>query len=169
MSFKLQAPVSTSLTSLVKGFILTQRTDCRSPNTIEYYEGILKRFLWYAAGQGWHEDSSLITEWNIREFLAYVSGDINRWEVKGNGSESSRKRATYSTVHHYYCVLKAFFNWCVRDDYISESPLVKIKLANPKLNVVRPYTPHEIMILPRIIFIIAIVKVRFSDDTNGNY
>ena len=133
VSTKPQAPVSTSLTSLIKGFILTQRTDCRSPNTIEYYEGMLKRFLWYAEWQGWPEDAKLITEWNIREFLAYVSGDINRWEVKGNGSESSPKRATYSTAHHYYCALKAFFNWCVRDDYISESPLVKIKLTNPKL------------------------------------
>jgi hypothetical protein len=34
---------------------------------------------------------------------------------KGNGSESSRPKATYCTVHHYYCVLKAFFNWCVRE------------------------------------------------------
>jgi len=41
VSFKPQAPVSTSLISLIKGFILTQRTDCRSPNTIEYYEGML--------------------------------------------------------------------------------------------------------------------------------
>jgi site-specific recombinase XerD len=142
---KPQVPVTTSLSSLVQGFILTQRTDCRSPNTIEYYEGILKRFLWYTEQQNWPEDAKLITEWNIREFLAYVSGEINRWGVKGNGSESSRNRATYSTVHHYYCVLKAFFNWCVRDVYISESPLVKIKLANPKPNVVRPYTLQEIM------------------------
>jgi site-specific recombinase XerD len=145
VSLRSQAPVSTSLSSLVKGFILTQRTDCRSPKTIEYYEGILNRFFWYAKRQNWPDDARIITEWNIREFLGYVSSDINRWGVKGNGSESSRKKATYSTVHHYYCVLKAFFNWCVREDYIPESPLVKVKLANPKLNVVRPYTSREIM------------------------
>lgn len=145
VSIRSQAPVSTSLSSLVKGFILTQRTNCRSPNTIEYYEGILNRFLWYAEQQNWSDDARLITEWYIREFLAYVSSDINRWGVKGNGSESSRKKATYSTVHHYYCVLKAFFNWCVREDYIQESPLAKVKLANPKPNVVRPYTSQEIM------------------------
>jgi site-specific recombinase XerD len=145
VSIKPQAPVSTSLSSLVKGFILTQRTDCKSPKTIEYYEGILNRFLWYAEQQGWPDDARLITEWYLRDFLAYVSGSINRWGVKGNGSESSRKKATYSTVHHYYCVLKAFFNWCAREDYIPESPLAKIKLANPKLNVVRPYISQEIM------------------------
>jgi len=145
VSIKPQAPVSTSLSSLVKGFILTQRTDCKSPKTIEYYEGILNRFLWYAEQQGWPDDTRLITEWYIRDLLAYVSSSINRWGVKGNGSESSRKKATYSTIHHYYCALKAFFNWCAREDYVPESPLTKIKLANPKLNVVRPYTSQEIM------------------------
>jgi site-specific recombinase XerD len=142
---KPQAPVSVSLSSLVKGFILTQRTDCKSPKTIEYYDGILRRFLWYANQHKWPDDVRLITEWYIREFLAYVSSEINRWGMNGNGSESSRKKATYSTVHHYYCVLKAFFNWCIREDCILESPLVKIKLANPRLNVVRPYTTPEIL------------------------
>ena len=88
VSIRPQAPVSTSLNSLVKGFILTQCTDCRSPKTIEYYDGILKRFLWYVEQQNWSDNARLITEWYIREFLGYVSSDINRWGVKGNGSES---------------------------------------------------------------------------------
>lgn len=142
---KTMAPVSTSVKSLVKGFILTQRTDCKSPRTIEYYEGNLNRFLWYADQQTWPDDTRLITQWNIREFLAYVSGEGNRWGLNGNGSESSKPKATYTTVHHYYCVLKAFFNWCVREGFIPESPLSNIKLANPKLNVVQPYSTQEIM------------------------
>jgi len=145
VSIRSQAPVSTSVKSLVRGFVLTQRTDCRSPRTIEYYEGNLNRFLWYADEHEWPDDVRLISEWYVREFLAYVSGEGNRWGLKGNGSESSRPKATYSTVHHYYCVLKAFFNWCVREGFISESPLAKIKLANPKLNVVQPYSNQDIM------------------------
>ena len=96
-------------------------------------------------GKEWPDDARLISEWHIREFLSYVSVECNRWGLKGNGSESSRPKATYCTVHHYYCVLKAFFNWCVRDGFIVESPLTKIKLANPKLNVVQPYSNQEIM------------------------
>jgi hypothetical protein len=76
VSVRSQAPVSTSVQSLVKGFILTQRTDCKSPRTIEYYEGNLRRFLWYATNQGRDDDVRLIAEWNIREFLSYVSGEI---------------------------------------------------------------------------------------------
>jgi site-specific recombinase XerD len=92
----------------------------------------------------------LITEWHIREFLAYTGGEGNRWGLAGNGSESSRPKATYCTVHHYYCVLKAFFNWCVREDFITESPLAKIKLKNPKLNVVQPYSNQDILKLIRL-------------------
>ena len=118
VSVKPQASVSASLSSLVRGFILTQHTNCRSPNTITYYDGILNRFLWYTEQQNWPDDARLITEWYIRDFLAYVSSGINRWGAKGNGSESSRNKATYTTVHHYFCVLKAFFNWCLREDYL---------------------------------------------------
>jgi len=89
---KPQVPVTTSLRSLVQGFILTQRTDCRSPNTIEYYEGMLKRFLWYAEKQEWPDDTRVITEWHIREFLAYVSSDVNRWGLKGNGPAGENRQ-----------------------------------------------------------------------------
>ena len=145
VSIRSQAPISTSVKSIVKGFVLTQQTDCKSPRTIEYYESNLKRFLWFADQQEWPDEARLITEWHIREFLGYVSREGNRWGLEGNGSESSRPKATYCTVHHYYCVLKTFFNWCVREGYITETPLAKIKLKNPKLNVVQPYSNKDIM------------------------
>jgi site-specific recombinase XerD len=145
VSIRSQVPVSTSVQSLTKGYILTQRTDCKSPRTIEYYESNLRRFLWYAEQQEWPDDVRLITEWYIREFLGYVSGEGSRWGLQGNGSESSRAKATYCTVHHYYCVLKAFFNWCVREGFMNESPLAKIKLKNPRLNVVQPFSNKDIL------------------------
>lgn len=86
----------------------------------------------------------MITEWHIREFLDYTGSEGNRWGLSGNGSESSRPKATYSTVHHYYAVLKAFFNWCVRENFIPDSPLTKIKLKAPRLNVIQPYSDHDI-------------------------
>jgi site-specific recombinase XerD len=145
VSIRSQAPVSTSVKSLVQGFVLTQRTDCKSPRTIEYYESNLKRFLWYAEHQEWPDDVRLVTEWHIREFLAYTGETGNRWGLTGNGSESSRPKATYCTVYHYYSVLKTFFNWCVREGFITETPLAKIKLKNPKLNVVQPYSNQDVL------------------------
>lgn len=145
VSFLSGNSIGTSLGSLVKGFILSQRSDCRSPATIEYYEGCLRRFLWWVGKNGISDDARLMTEWNIREFFSYVSGETYRWGLEGNGSESSKPKATYCTVHHYYCVLKAFFNWCLREDFLSESPVTKIRLANPKLGVIQPYSKEDIL------------------------
>ena len=73
VSIRSQAPVGTSVQSLVKGFVLTQRTDYKSLRTIEYYESNLRRFLWYANQQEWPDDVRLITEWHIREFIIYLT------------------------------------------------------------------------------------------------
>jgi hypothetical protein len=69
---------------------------------------ILNRFLWYADRENWPDDAHLTREWHVHvwEFLAYVSTETNRWGLDGNGSESSQRQAKYSTVHHYYRVLK---------------------------------------------------------------
>ena len=88
-SFKLEAAPGTSLRSLVKGYLLTHQTQGSSPNTVEYYRGILTRFLWFAEKNNWSDDVRLINEWQIREFLGYVGTETNRWEKQGNGAESS--------------------------------------------------------------------------------
>jgi len=144
VSNKLESPPGTSLKSLVRGFVLTERTDGKSPRTVEYYEGNLHRFLWYGERENWVDDVRLITEWHVREFLSYVASEVHRWGLKGNGSESSQRQASHSTVHHYYAVLKAFFNWCVREGCLNESPLVKVKVVDSKPRVIQPYASEEI-------------------------
>lgn len=123
-------PTGASLTSLVNGFILTKSTECQSPKTAEYYGGILKRFLWYIKQNQLPDDTRLLNEWHIRDFLFYVSSQTNRWGMSGNGSESSRNKASYTTVHHYYRVLKTFFTWCIKEEFLKESPMAKIRFPS---------------------------------------
>jgi integrase/recombinase XerC len=139
-----------SLRSLEKGFILTCQTEGKSTRTVEYYRDNLRRFLWYAEQKGWPDDARLITEWEIRDFLAYVSNTTQRWGLKGNGSESSRGKASHSTTHHYFVVLSTFFNWAVREGFLSESPLVRIKVARPKPKLIQPYTREEIQAMLKV-------------------
>jgi site-specific recombinase XerD len=135
----------TSLSSLVKGFVLTQCTEGKRPKTLEFYGGNLERFLRFACREGWPDDASLITEWHIRDFLGYVATETNRWGAsEGQGSESSRPRASQSTVHHYFVVLSLFFEWAVREGLVSKTPLANIKVAKGKHKVIQPYTPDEI-------------------------
>ena len=140
----LQAPTGTSLRSLEKGYLLTHQTEGRSPSTVAYYRGILDRFLWYAYKEGWSDDARVLTEWQVREFLGYVASEIKRWDKTGNGSESSSRKASARTVHHYYAALRAFFNWCVREGFLNESPMARVKVTMPKRKVIEPYTAEEV-------------------------
>ena len=141
---KIQVPLGTSLKSLIKGFVLTKQTEDKSPRTVEYYQENLKRFLWYAEKKNWPDDIRLLNEWHIREFLGYVATETHRWGISGNGSETSRHKASHSTVHHYYRALSCFFTWAVSEGLMNESPMAKIKVAKPKAKVVQPYTSEEI-------------------------
>jgi len=143
-SFKLEAAPGTSLRSLVKGYLLTHQTQGSSPNTVEYYRGILARFLWFAEKNNWSDDVRLISEWQIREFLGYVGTETNRWEKQGNGAESSSRKSSSRTVHHYYGALRAFFNWMVREGFVTDTPLAKVKVQKTKPRVIQPYSLEAI-------------------------
>lgn len=112
--------------------------------TVKYYEVLLHHFLWYAVKENFPSDAGLITEWHIREFLNYVISETNRWGLKGNGSEPCQRPASNSTHHHYFAALRVFFNWCVAESFLVQSPLVKIKVSNPKPKVIQPYSSDEI-------------------------
>lgn len=71
----------TTLESLSNLFVLTCRTDGKSPKTVSYYRDNLARLLWYARSQDWPEDIRDLTEWHIRGFLDYVATATNRWGV----------------------------------------------------------------------------------------
>jgi site-specific recombinase XerD len=143
-SIKIEAPPGTSLKSLTRGYLLTHQTEGSSPHTVEYYRGILDRFLWYADKKGWADNARLLDEWHIREFLGYVGTELNRWAKVGNGSESSTRKASAGTVHHYYSSLRAFFDWAVEEDFVAENPMVRVKVAKSRPKVVVPFSSDEI-------------------------
>ena len=144
VSHKVEVPLDTSLRSLVKGFVLTKQTEGKSPSTVEYYRENLRRFLWYAQEQCWSDDIRILTEWQIREFLGYVGTEISRWGLAGNGSETSQRKASSSTVRHYFVVLSCFFNWVIHEGFLKENPMARMKVAKPKPKVITPYTSGEI-------------------------
>lgn len=141
---RVAAPLGTSLNSLVNGFVLTKQTEGKSPRTVEFYSENLKRFLWYASKQSWHDDIRMLTEWQIRDFLGYLANTECRWGLEGNGSESSHYKVSHTTIHSYFVVLANFFGWVVREGFLKESPTTKIKVAKPKVKVIKPYTLEEI-------------------------
>ncbi len=139
-----EAVPGTSLKSLVTGFVLTKQTEGKSPRTVEYYGDNLRRFLWYADQQGWSDDIRLLTQWQIKQFLGYVTTAKARWGTSGNGSETSRNTASYSTVRHYFVVLSCFFRWVRSEGFVTEYPMARINISKPKPKVITPYDAEEI-------------------------
>jgi site-specific recombinase XerD len=133
-----------SLRSLASAFILTKQTEVKSPRTIEFYTDNLRRFLWYAENEGWSRDIQDITTWHIRAFLGYVSTEKHRWGLTGNGSETSKHQVSYTTVHHYYNVLKAFFSWVVQEGFLPENIMDNIRLSRVIPKIIKPYSLNEI-------------------------
>jgi site-specific recombinase XerD len=140
----LHSPSGTSLRSLIHGFVLTKQTEGKSQRTVEYYRENLRRFIWYADTKNWSDDIRSLTEWHCREFLAYVGNQSGRWGLEGNGSETSRLKASHSTIHHYFVVLSTFFNWVVHEGFVADNPIANIRVAKPKSKVIIPFNVDEI-------------------------
>jgi len=96
------------------------------------------------------DDARLLNERHIREFLGYVGTELNRWAKEGNGFESSARKASAATVHHYCSALRAFYNWAVREGFIPQSPVAKVKVAKVKPRVVQPYSAEQIKKMLRV-------------------
>ena len=124
---KSQMRTGASLKFLIRGFVLAKQQEGKSPRTVEDYAENLKRFLWYAEREGWSDNAREISQWHIREFLGYVANEVNRWE---SDTLPAQRGASKSTVHHYYRVLRCFFNWIVAEGFLRQSPVAKVKFIH---------------------------------------
>ncbi|APV44168.1 integrase/recombinase XerD [Dehalogenimonas formicexedens] len=140
---KVGVPLGQSLKSLAAYFVITKQSEGKSPKTVSYYHDNLRRFLWYCDQQQFSDDIRLITQWQVKQFLAYVGSAKDRWGLTGTESQTSKLPASQATVRHYYVVLSCFFNWVVAEGFLSESPMAKIKVNKPKPKVITPYSPEE--------------------------
>lgn len=64
-----------SLFAFVQGFILTIKTVGKAHSTIDFLEGNLGRFLWYAEREGWPDDARPVDAWKFRKFLSLPIAD----------------------------------------------------------------------------------------------
>ncbi len=135
---------------LIEGYTLTLRSKGKSPKTVQFHAGNLRRFLWYARQKGWGEDIREIDEWRVREFLAYVAEAEHRWGLVGNGARSSTAQASHATVWHYFVTLRVFFTWLVREGFLAKAPTSGLKLRRPSPPVMEPYTPEQIAAMFRV-------------------
>ena len=69
---------TTSLDSLVKGYLLNCRTENKSPKTIIGYNLVLRNFSWYCQQNDFPQIQKL-THVHIKHFLWYLGSETHRW------------------------------------------------------------------------------------------
>jgi len=117
--------------------VLACRVEGKSPKTVDFYEGILRRFTWYLA----QSIVDHVEPMTVRSFLGYVQTSEHRW---GSQNPQANKKASQTTVQRYYTGLKVFFNWCVAEDYIETSPMATVKKPRAPKKLVEAISPQDI-------------------------
>jgi len=115
--------ISKSIAEALEEFLIELKIEERSPKTILFYRDRLKWFIEFIK-----PDTSLND---------IGTGDIKKFFSLQNSSHSF-------SYHAKYRALRSFLNWCVKQNYILESPLT---FAPPKLpDTIKPaFTDTELM------------------------
>ena len=104
---------------------------------------LLRHFLWYAK-KGIGQAMPDLSQNGIYEnSLTMLRVKPTAGGLTAMAQRRCQRLASYSTVHHYYATLRVFFNWCVGEGFLTQSPLAKIKIHNPKPKVIQPYSSRR--------------------------
>ncbi|HUW45594.1 MAG TPA: phage integrase N-terminal SAM-like domain-containing protein, partial [Dehalococcoidia bacterium] len=94
-----------------------------SPRTLTYYQMCLDGLLYFAARENWPEPAQ-ITRDHLRDFMDYLDTETHRWD--GGRRRATFKKASPATVHHYMKVAKTFFTWAMDEEYLQDSPALRL-------------------------------------------
>lgn len=93
-------------TADVQSFLRHLRAARRSPNTIAHYEESLRSFERFLLASGRDLATSTVTKRDVQDYIL-----------------DQQERVSDGTVVARFRVLRAFFNWAVRDEVIDASPM----------------------------------------------
>lgn len=112
-----------------------------SDNTINWYSDSLERFHWWCHEfkQPTHLDG--LDALVLRQFFVYVQNALPRW---GSNHPQASLPASAGYVDRFYRALRRFFNWCVEQEYLDESPLVKVRRVHVPDEQPDPFSQDEI-------------------------
>jgi site-specific recombinase XerD len=132
---------TTSLASLVQGYILNCRCEGKSLSTVVTYEEHLRRFLAYCQQKGIPDQPAKLGTHHLRDFLWYEASEPVRWSGRPT---TARRAAGQSTVNHYYRVLNTFFRWLEKEKLIAENPLAHLKPPKIEQKAVQALSQNKV-------------------------
>jgi integrase/recombinase XerC len=129
--------------ALIQGYILNCHCEGKSPKTVNFYQGNLKRFLWYCRENNLPTNPADLMPLHFRQFLWHIYSEAVRW---GSRSSRSIRPAKKAATHYYHC-LHIFFEWLTREGVITSNPLNRINKPKKEKRYIQALTAEEIKTL----------------------
>ena len=133
---------NTSFERLIKHFEAYNRSEGKSPRTVEYYSRVLGYYLRYLEAEGYSTRLGDLTLEVAREFILYLQ-TRPKWDGHPNGSSADAKLSPMS-VQNYVRGIRAFFSWVHREGYTEENVLAPLKPPKAPRKLVDVLTDEEV-------------------------
>ncbi len=121
------------LDMLVERFQTHNRSDGKSPKTVEWYSQALDLFLEWLRAEGMSTCVDDLGEDEVRNFVLYLQGRRGLWGLASSHTLNNRVRA-----------LRAFFNWLYRQGYTECHRLQNLKVPKVRQKEIEVLTDEEI-------------------------
>jgi site-specific recombinase XerD len=121
------------LRQLIDYYEICNRSEGKSPKTIQWYTANLTQFEQYLRCRHNSTNIEKIDLKILREYVLYL---LNKTKGNSNHSSISKQQLSPMTVHGHVRTLKAFFSWLVKESLIDQNPAAGLK--PPKL-------PHKVI------------------------
>lgn len=116
-------------------FMQHQRTQGHAPSTLEWHEERLGRFLAFLEDRGHPTSLGAIRAPHLRDFIAHLQTECAR----PGGLPLSP-----SYIHGHARSIKAFFNWCYREELLERNPMDKVQRPKLPQEAKPTYTPQDV-------------------------
>jgi site-specific recombinase XerD len=127
------------LEDLAEDWLLQGEAKSLSTQTLTNRKLYLHNLFWFFQREGY----VCIGRGELRCFFAYIpKGHLapeGRW---GNPKENTPVKPV--TVKTYYCHIRTFYRWLVKQEYLSKSPMEKIDPPIARENTVQPFTEAQV-------------------------
>lgn len=121
------------LSRLIQHFEAFNKSEAKSPRTVEWYNQVLRMFLDWLTAQGKQTKMAAISENEVREFIIYLR------ERRVNGKPPSAH-----TISNRVRALRAFFSWLAQKGYTEGNVLADLRPPRTAPTVIEPLTPVEV-------------------------
>ena len=119
---------------LIQHFEVHNRTEGKSPRTVDWYNQVLGMFRNWLQANGLRTNVGSIGENEVRQFILYIQGRPGlKSSVMSSHSVSNRVRA-----------LRAFFAWLALKGYTEGNSLKDVKSPKEEEQIVEPLSGEEI-------------------------